>query len=327
MSPSPTSPQIPSPAHGPGWPPQEWPYPLRLVEVEAGQVSVVRAGPELEEESRSSEPTLVFLHGTPTWSFLYRHFLQSLSRNRRVVAWDHLGFGQSDRPSDWGYRPEDHARNMGRIMDALELDQVILVLHDFGGPIGLDWALDHPERVRGLVLFNTWMWSLEGTTAARMSRLLSGRLGRALYRRNFSPRFLLPMGFADRNRLDRSTHQAYMDAFPDPDSRSGLWALARALTESGAWYQANWERRSALGRIPALLLWGMKDPAFGSDALARWQEALPQAQAVPFPHAGHFVQEEAPQEALQAMEAWLQEHFPLDRLPSSGDLQPPPPRS
>lgn len=309
-------PPVPPGENRPGWPPQDWPYPLRLVELDGGRVSVVDSGPETRPSSHGSGPTLVFVHGTPTWSYLYRHFLRSLSRSYRVVAWDHLGFGRSDRPPGWGYRPEDHSRNMERLMEHLEVDQVVLVVHDFGGPIGMDWALDHPERVEGLVLFNTWMWSLAGTMAARMGRLLSGRLGRALYRRNFSPRVLLPMGFADRKRLTPSVHQAYKDAFPDPDSRLGAWALARALGGSGAWYQANWERRSALDGIPALLLWGMKDPAFGASALARWQEVFPGACTIGFSEAGHFVQEEAPQEALNAMESWLQEHFTSDDRPS-----------
>ncbi len=281
-----------------------WPFPLRTLDVGPGRVSLVDEG---AEGAKPGAPTLVFVHGTPTWSLLYRRFLGALAGRHRVVAWDHLGFGRSERPEGWGYRPADHAAVVARVIDALGLDDVVLVAHDFGGPIGLDWALDHPERVRGLVLFNTWMWSLEGTTAARMGRMLSGRVGRFLYRRNFSPRVLLPAGFADRKRLDPAVYRAYLDAFPDPASRHAPWVFARELAGSGDWYEANWARRERIAELPALLLWGMKDPAFGPAALRRWEGLFERATTVPFADAGHFVQEEAPDEALAALEGWLAE--------------------
>lgn len=290
-----------APAHDVGG---RWPFPLRHLEVEEGRVHLVDEG---RETAPPGSPALVFVHGTPTWSFLWRHSLSALVDRYRVVAWDHLGFGRSDRPDGWGCRPSDHARVLAQVADALELDDVVLAVHDFGGPIGLNWALDHPERVRGFVLFNTWMWSLEGTTAARMSRILGGRIGRFLYRQNFSPRVLLPAGFADRKRLDPAVHRAYLDAFPDPASRHAPWVFARELAGSSDWYEANWARRERIAHLPALLLWGMKDPAFGPDALRRWEALFDDATVVPFPEAGHFVQEEAPEEALRALEGWLDE--------------------
>ncbi len=99
------------------------------------------------------------VHGTPTWSFMYRHLIRDLSPRYRCIAPDHLGFGLSDRPAGWSYRPEDQARNLARLIETLGLKDLTLVVHDFGGPIGLAYALDHPENVRRLVLFNTWMWS------------------------------------------------------------------------------------------------------------------------------------------------------------------------
>lgn len=289
------------------------PWPSRFIDVGPGRVHMLDTGipspPSNASDSgkgeREEAPPLLLLHGTPTWSFLYRHLLAGLADRHRVIAYDHLGFGRSDRPQDWGYRPRDHSRIVARIVDSLELEEVILGVHDFGGPIGLSWALDHVERVRGLVLFNTWMWSLEGTSAARMGRWLSGRIGRSLYRWNFSPRILLPLGFADRKRLSRETHRAYLDAFPDPASRHAPWIFARELAASGPWYQELWERREALSELPALLLWGMRDPAFGPSALARWEEALPGARIERLEDVGHFPQEEAPREVVRALREWL----------------------
>jgi pimeloyl-ACP methyl ester carboxylesterase len=289
------------------------PWPTRFIDVGVGRVHLVDTGPPTtpsnsggpDRTAGAGSPPLLLLHGTPTWSFLYRHVLTGLADHQRVIAYDHLGFGRSDRPEGWGYRPRDHGKIVNRVVESLELEELILGVHDFGGPIGLSWALDHVERVRGLVLFNTWMWSLEGTSAARMGRWLSGRIGRALYRRNFSPRVLLPLGFADRKRLSGETHRAYLDAFPDPASRHAPWVFARELAASGPWYQELWERRELLSDIPALLLWGMKDPAFGPSALARWEKALPRARIERFEDVGHFPQEEAPQQVVRALREWL----------------------
>ena len=145
---------------------------------------------------------------------------------------------------------------------------------------------------------NTWMWSLEGTSAARISRMLSGRVGRWLYTRaNLSPRVLLKSAFADRRHLTPEIHEAYLEPFPTPEHRVAPWVLARELSASEAWYESLWERRERLVGTPALLLWGMKDPTFGPNALERWEAALPGARVVRLEDAGHFVQEEAPQRA------------------------------
>lgn len=282
----------------PAWVNRElWPWEPRWLEGEAGRLHYIDEGPR-------DGPTLLFVHGTPTWSFLWRHLIADLARDHRVVAFDHLGFGLSDRPEDWGYRPEDHARNVGRVVEGLGLEKVTPVLHDFGGPIGLGWALDHVERLSGLVLFNTWSWSLAGTRAANLSRIFGGRLGRFLYRRNFSPRVLVPAAFADKRRLDREAHRHYVQAFPTPAERHAPWVLARELGASGPWYDALWAQRERLARLPLLLCWGMKDPAFGPEALERWREAFPSAAVEEVEEAGHFVQEEAPARAVAAIRRW-----------------------
>jgi haloalkane dehalogenase len=276
-----------------------YPFPSRFVDTDAGRLHYV-------DEGRG--PVLVMVHGTPTWSFLYRHLIRDLSRDHRVVALDHLGFGLSDKPADWGYRPSDHARNLEILIETLDLRDIALAVHDFGGPIGLAYATRHPENVRALVLFNTWLWSLRGTRAERLSRLMGSPLGRFLYQRlNASPRVLLPAAFGDRSKLTKDVHRQYIRAFGSPEERRGPWVLARELVGSSDWYEELWSRREALVGKPTLLLWGMKDPAFGGTALERWKQALPRARVVEFPDAGHFVQEEAPEEAGQAIRAFLGE--------------------
>jgi haloalkane dehalogenase len=252
-------------------------------------------------------PTVVLVHGTPTWSFLYRALIARLVASHRVIAVDHLGFGLSDKPPDAPYRPEDHARRLAALLDAVAPGALSLVVHDFGGPIGLSWAIRHPARVRRLALFNTWCWSLtDDPRVARVSRLADWAVGRFLYRRlNASPRWLLPLVVGDRRRLSPAAHAQYVRPFPDAPSREAPLALARALAGSSDWYAAQWAQRERLAAIPMLLAWGLRDPTFGPGALARWRDAFPGAEVAAFPECGHLVPEEAPAAAGERVAAFL----------------------
>lgn len=244
-------------------------------------------------------PPVVLVHGTPTWSFLWRQLIAALSHSHRVIAVDHLGFGLSDKPADAPYRPEDHARRLGALLDSLALQDITLIVHDFGGPIGLSYAICEPDKVRALVLFNTWMWSrMDDAATVRASRLLGGRLGRFLYTRlNLSPRVLLPMLYGERSHLTPDIHRHYLSPFPDAKSRMALWTLAGELIGSSPWYDTLWAKRQLLAEKPTLMLWGEKDAAFGMADLRRWREVLLHAEVHTFVRAGHFVPEEEPSAA------------------------------
>lgn len=277
--------------------PELYPFEPHYVEVDGARMHYVDEG---------KGPVVLMVHGTPTWSFLYRHLIRALSADCRVVAPDHLGFGLSDKPAGLAYTPAFHTANLARFIRALDLRNFTLVGHDFGGPIGLSYALAHLVNVRKLVLFNTWMWSLEGTRVERVGRILGGALGRFLYTRfNFSPRVVLPGAYADRSRLTKAIHRHYLAPFPGPAERMAPWILARELIASSDWYEGLWRERDRLADFPALILWGMKDPAFGPDVLARWRTALPNARVVELADVGHFVQEEAPEVAAREIRAFL----------------------
>ncbi len=281
-------------------------YPFRPRRFDAGDGA-------LSYVDEGAGPPVVLVHGTPTWSFLYRRLIPRLAAaGHRVIAPDHLGFGLSDKPADGRYRPEDHARRLAALLDALAADDpafrdLTLVVHDLGGPVGLWYALERPERVARLVVCNTWCWPLgDDPNVARGARLLGGALGRVLYTRfDLETRVILPRVFADRRRLTPALRRHYAGPFPTPASRVPLWAVARGLLGSAAWYDALWARRARLGGEPALLLWGMRDPFFGPAYLARWRGALPDAEVAELPDAGHFVQEEAPAAVAARVLAFL----------------------
>jgi len=251
---------------------------------------------------------VVFVHGTPTWSFLYRHLIAHLAPAHRVIAVDNLGFGLSDKPASAPYEPEDHARRLVALLDALDLSGATLVVHDFGGPIGLAAALERLDRIERLVLFNTWMWPLDDDpTIARGARLAGSRLGRLLYRHlNFPVKVLMPKAMGDRHILTPEVHRHYAAPLATPDERMGAWACARALLGAGPWYERLWAQRGRLRARPMLLLWGLKDPAFGPTYLERWRREFPEAHALTFPSSGHFVPEEVPSQVAPLLARFVE---------------------
>jgi haloalkane dehalogenase len=286
----------------PGWVDREaYPFTSRWAELPGGRW--------MHYVDEGEGETILFVHGTPTWSFEWRHLVRGLSSEYRCVAPDLMGFGLSDRPADFAYTPEAHARALREFVDALDLRGFTLVVHDFGGPISLPLALDEPGWVRRLVVLNSWMWSLRGDPQMeRAARIVGGSLGRWMYRRlNFSLRVIVPSAYADRKKLTPHIHRQYLAPFPDADSRGRvLWALAHALMGSSEHYDALWRRRDRLRDLPALIVWGTRDPAFKPPLLDRWKEALPHARIVTLP-VGHWPQEEAPDEVLAAVRDFLRE--------------------
>ena len=264
---------------------QAYPFASRYVDVPDGRMHYVDEG--------TGDP-IVMIHGTPTWSFLYRHLIRGLSDRYRVIAPDQLGFGLSDRPADYSYRPQAQARNIAAFLDTLDIPAMTLVVHDFGGPVGLSYALDHPDRVQRLILFNTWLWSLENDIRKVLaSRFLGSPLGRLLCMRfNFEVNVIVPYAYADRAKYTPAIRDHYRQPARDTLTRHAIWIYARELLQAKDWYDDLWSRRETLQDIPALLLWGMKDPLFDQAYLDRWRALFQQAQVVQYPDTGHFVQEE-----------------------------------
>jgi haloalkane dehalogenase len=259
---------------------------------------------------------LLFVHGTPTWSFEWRHLVRELSKEYRCIAPDLVGMGLSDRPSDFAYTPEAHAQSLIEFARRLSeptgegrkpLDRFTLVLHDYGGPIGLPILFQSPARVNGVVLINTWAWSFEDDAfMAGRGRMVKGALGRFMYRWLNAPlRLLTPSVFADRKKLTREIHAQYLAVFPDRHSRGQvLWPFARAILGSSAFYDGLWRQLAVLRQKPVLIVWGMKDDAFRPYMLERWCTALPEARVLELP-VGHWPHEEAPQPIVSALREFM----------------------
>jgi haloalkane dehalogenase len=255
-----------------------------------------------------SGDTILFVHGTPTSSYEFRHLIGALSPTHRCIAPDHLGFGESDRPAAFAYTPEAHAEVLREFVETLNLDHITLVAHDFGGPIGLPLALAEPSRVDRVVVMNTWAWPLnDDPKIARGAAFIGGAAGRLLYKyANASLRLIMPSAYGDKRKLTKEIHRHYLDAFRDRTARVlVLHALAKALLESRAHYQSLLDRIARLRSMPAVIVWGMKDTAFQPYQLDRWRQLIPEAEVVRIDQAGHWPHEEEPARVIDAMRSFL----------------------
>ncbi len=248
-------------------------------------------------------PTVLLVHGTPSWSFEWRHVIAALATDHRVIAPDHLGFGLSDKPAGAPLAPADHAERLRALVAHLDLTNVTLVVHDFGGPIGLPLALATDGRVAKVVILNSWMWSNEGDrSVARVARFVRSALGRFLYLRlNASPRWILPAALGKRSALTKAAHRHYVAPFAAREDRAGPYAMALALSGASAFYAELWSRREALAKLPLTIVWGEKDPAFREAHLEKWIAAFPRARVLRLPEVGHFPAEEAPRAVAEAI--------------------------
>ena len=278
----------------------QWPWTARWCTVPEGRLHYVDEG---------AGPTVVLVHGTPTWGYEWRYVIAALSPRMRVVVPDHLGFGLSDRPAGVDYRPEAHAARFAAFMNSVAgPDPISLVVHDFGGPIALGWALAHTDRVRTVTVVNSWMWSFEDDRVMRRrAAMVDGWLGRMLYRHaNASLRLIMPSAYANRRRLTPAIHRHYLEVFPDADSRERvLFTLAQALLGSSAFYAGLWEQRARLVGLPLSIIWGTRDTAFGPAILQRWIEAFPQAVVTRLDDAGHWPHEEQPDAFIASLRGAL----------------------
>ena len=277
----------------------EYPFESHYAETDLGRLHYVDEG-----EGRP----LVMLHGNATWSFLYRHLIKGLADDYRCIVPDLLGFGLSAKPHDWSYRVRDHAAVVERFLDELGLTDVTLFIHDWGGPIGMNYATKNPETVDSFVVMNTVMWPMtDALNVQAFSRAMDTPVARLLNRRyNVPAKWLMPLAFGDRSRWTPTLQRHYREPLADPDDRKGGLVFTRELLDSTPFLSDLWERRHRIADKRALICWGMEGPLFRTQSLKRWQALFPEARTVEYPTAGHFVQEEKGVEMVPEVRRFLE---------------------
>jgi haloalkane dehalogenase len=281
----------------------------------------------VDEGPRDAALTFVCLHGNPSWGFLYREFVRRLSVHHRVIAVDHVGFGRSDKPRDPGYYSiARHVENLGHLLAEAHASGVILILHDWGGPIGMGWATQQPESVAGIVVLNTTAFAdLPVPKLPWPFRVLARGWQRAIDNNFPVEWFLGRLGTVRKMREEDL--DPYRAPFPTPAERVGMARMPNIYQSTilphreASWEPWPWSGADATTRAlprlrdkPALICWAQKDRGFRRPHLLRWQRTFAEVDGPHvLPSAAHFLQEDAAPEILDRIERWLAEVVPVRR--------------
>lgn len=279
----------------------EYAFEPNCFEAQAGRMHYVDEGP------RDAAP-LLCVHGNPSWSFYYRRVVNEFSGEHRVVAVDNLGCGLSDKPQDWGYRLQDHVDNLCALVLALDLKNITLVLHDWGGAIGMGFAVRHPERIARIVLGNTSAFLID-RIPFRIAVCRWPIFG-ALALRGLNGFALAATRMAVEKPMDAATKRAFLAPYNSWHNRIAQHRFVQDIPMKPA--HPTWDVIEAidsglakLADKPMAIAWGMKDWCFSPVFLAGWKERFPAAEVLEIPDAGHYMWEDAHEVALPFVRAFL----------------------
>lgn len=272
--------------------PELYPFTSRWLDTSRGRLHYLDEG--------TGRP-LLLLHGNPTWSFLYRDLILALKDRFRCVAIDYLGFGLSERPSGFDYTPAEHATVVGEVIRQLDLRDLIVMGHDWGGPTGLSAAADNADRVSGLVLGNTAFWPPD-RTARLFSRMMStGFVQRRILRRNFFvERFLFP---SVTRTLSEEEKDHYRKAQPTPELRVAVAQGPRQIVAATPWLtELEGRVQRELANKQVLVTYPMADRAFpAKTTLPRFRATFDDIQIVELPGTKHFFLEDQSPRVAEAI--------------------------
>jgi haloalkane dehalogenase len=266
--------------------------------------------------------TILALHGEPTWGYLFRNLITALSPRYRLVVPDHMGFGKSDTPQARNYLLQDHIDNLERFVLDLNLRDISLVMHDFGGPTGMGVAIRHPERIKRII-------STNGPTPLGQSGLgealannaaaspwfswiakaySSGSLEHVLGQLDYNILSTLKLnGFERNERITDSWLRAYRAPFKTPEDCLGAIGWAKGFAEEVHRFEpADVHIAKALSGKPALAIWGMADRTLHPELfIPLFREAFPKGIVNQLEGVGHYSHEDAPVEIANLIDEFL----------------------
>jgi pimeloyl-ACP methyl ester carboxylesterase len=273
----------------------------------AGKRLELRGGLKLHYLDEGAGEPVVMVHGNPSWSFYFRNLVLALKDGNRVIVPDHIGCGLSDKPGDeqYDYTLKSRADDLETLLDSLGVkENVTLVVHDWGGMIGLTWATRHPERVKKLVVLNTGAFLLPPSkTFPAALALCRTPLGALLIRGgNAFARAAAWVG-CKRKRMSPQLRRAFTAPYGSWADRIATLRFVQDIPlkpgdKAYAPARETQEKLAALAAVPMLICWGLKDFVFDAHFLDEWKRRFPKAEVHEFPDCGHYILEDAAAEVL-----------------------------
>jgi cis-3-alkyl-4-acyloxetan-2-one decarboxylase len=294
-----------------------YPYTPRFTDAAGFRMHYVDEGPQ-------DGQIILCVHGEPTWGYLFRHLIHALRGTYRVIVPDHMGFGKSATPQDRSYWLQDHIDNLERFMLAQDLRDITLVLHDFGGPVGMGLAARHPERIRRVISVNgptafgqpdaidrlmanaqvsPWFqWILKAESEGRLEAVL-GELGYNILST------LKLNGFENNGLITDTWLRAYGAPFATPQECAGAIGWARGNAIGAHRFEVpDAAARRVIQSKPALTIWGMADRTLHAEHfLPLFTELFPQAPIHKLAGVGHYSFEDAPEDIASHITTFLRQ--------------------
>ena len=263
------------------------------------------------DEGEPTAPPVLCLHGNPTWSFAWRNLIPALAEGHRVIVPDHIGCGLSDKPQDYDYVLERHIENIERLVLSLGLERITLVLHDWGGAIGMGFARRHPKRIARIALMNTAAF-LSTEIPLRISICRVPGFG-AFAVRGLNGFARAATMMAVTKRMAPEIRRGYLLPYDNYRNRVAVHRFVQDIPLSPAHpsypeleaIDASLERFRA---TPAALFWGERDWCFTPAFREVWQERLPRAEVHRFEDGAHYIFEDAADEVREGLLAFLASH-------------------
>ncbi len=277
----------------------------------------VRDGMKLHYIDEGAGEPVVMVHGNPTWSVYYRNLVQALQGGYRCLALDHIGMGLSDKPSDsvYAYTLQSRIDDLEAWLDTLGIrDNITLVLHDWGGAIGMGFAARHPGRIKRFVILNTAAFHLpSGKGFPKGLALTRTSLGAFLVLRFNAFSAAAARVCCTRRRMSKDVRALYCRPYDSPANRIATLRFVQdiPLKPGDTCYDLISGMQQSLPQFaetPALICWGMKDFVFDKHFLAQWEQHWPHAEVHRFPDCGHYILEDAHEEIIPLVEEFLARH-------------------
>ncbi|MCC6126312.1 MAG: alpha/beta fold hydrolase [Pirellulales bacterium] len=257
-------------------------------------------------------PVLLLAHGNPTWSFFWREIVTALRGEFRLIVPDHIGCGLSEKPSpaEYSYRLARRVADLNRLVQDLDLREITLVAHDWGGAIGMGAAVKDPGRFARFVLMNTGAFRASSCPwKIRLCRIpVLGQL--AVQGLNLFVKAALTQTTAKPERMTPAIKAGFSDPYDSWANRAAVYRFVQdiPLKPSHPSYQTLVEIENGLAQFrdrPACLIWGMQDWCFTPWFLEKFREFLPQAEVHRIADAGHYVVQDSPEEVVRIMREFL----------------------